>query len=146
MIFKLAWSPDGKRLAAASADRLVIVWDAATGQRLATLRGHNDYVAAVVWSPDGTRLASAGLDNSVRVWDPQTGEETLVLRGSAGFFNDVSWHPDGTRLAAACSDGSIWICDATRGFRARYVTKGLAVHRPTGRFGNGTWRRPPLVR
>jgi hypothetical protein len=89
------------------------------------MRGHNDYVQAVVWSPDGTRLASAGLDNSVRVWDPRTGEETIVLRGNAGFFNDVSWHLDGAQLAAACSDGLLWIWDATRGFERDTTAKAL---------------------
>jgi hypothetical protein len=102
-----------------------MAWDVATGQRIATMRGHNDYVQAVVWSPDGTRLASAGLDNSVRVWDPRTGEETIVLRGNAGFFNDVSWHPDGTQLAAACSDGLLWIWDATRGFERDTTPRAL---------------------
>jgi WD40 repeat protein len=90
--------------------------DAETGQKLSTMRGHNDNVEAVVWSPDGTRLASASLDNSVRVWDPRTGEETLALRGDVGSFYDLSWNPDGARLAAACSDGQIWIWDATPGF------------------------------
>jgi WD40 repeat protein len=116
----VAWSPDGKRLASVlytSGDHLVVVWDAGTGQRLSTMRGHNDNVDAIVWSPDGKRVASASLDNSVRIWDPVTGEETFVLRGNAGMFYDVSWNPDGAQLAAACSDGQIWIWDATPGFK-----------------------------
>ncbi len=116
----VAWSPDGKRLASASSasvGRVVIAWDAATGQQLSTMRGHNDNVDAIAWSPDGKRLASASLDNSVRVWDPVTGEETIVLRGNAAMFYGVSWHPDGAQLAAASSDGQIWIWDATLGFK-----------------------------
>ena len=57
---------------------LVLTWDAATGQKLQTMRGHNDFVEAVRWSPDGSRLASAGIDNSVRIWDPRTGQEAFV--------------------------------------------------------------------
>jgi WD40 repeat protein len=52
----VAWSPDGKRLASAGPDRLVIAWDAETRQKLSTMRGHSDFVHAVVWSPDGTWL------------------------------------------------------------------------------------------
>jgi hypothetical protein len=124
-VMGLAWSRDGKRLASAHADRLVIAWDARTGQKLWTMRGHTDFVDAVVWSPDGTRLASAGLDDSVRLWDPRTGEETFVLRGNSGRFHDVSWSPDGAQLAAACSDGQIWIWDATRGFERDTTPRAL---------------------
>jgi WD40 repeat protein/serine/threonine protein kinase/tetratricopeptide (TPR) repeat protein len=112
----VAWSADGKRLATGTTDTLVAVWDTDTRQKLATMRGHHDFVDSVAWSPDGTRLVSAGLDNSVRVWDSSTGNETFVLRGNTGMFRDVSWRFDGAQIAAACSDGQIWIWNATRGF------------------------------
>jgi hypothetical protein len=115
-VMGLSWSRDGKRLASAHANRVVITWDAQTGRELWTMRGHTDFVDAVAWSPDGTRLASAGVDDSVRLWDPRTGQEAFVLRGNSGMFHDVAWSPDGAQLAAACSDGHIWLWDATRGF------------------------------
>ncbi|MGH7173043.1 MAG: tetratricopeptide repeat protein [Gemmataceae bacterium] len=125
LVLGVAWSPDGKRLASAGADHLVITWDAQTGRKLSTMRGHNDFVDGVVWSPDGTRLASAGYDNSVRVWDPWTGEEAFTLRGNAGMFHYVSWSPDGAQLAAASSDGQIWLWDATRGFERDTTPRAL---------------------
>lgn len=91
-------------------------WDAATGQKLQTMRGHNDFVDGVKWSLDGSRLASAGIDNAVRIWDPRSGQEAFVLRGRAGMFHDLSWSSDGAQLAAACSDRQIWVWDARRGF------------------------------
>jgi WD40 repeat protein len=67
-VLAVAWSPDGRRLASASSDQTVRLWDAATGQPLATLTGHTSYVLAVAWSPDGRRLASASSDMTVRLW------------------------------------------------------------------------------
>jgi tetratricopeptide (TPR) repeat protein len=72
----VAYSPDGRRLATASVDQTVRLWDAATGQELLALKGHTDRVNAVAFSPDGRRLASAAggepsRDRTVRVWETE---------------------------------------------------------------------------
>src|SRR5271154_6590575 len=56
VVTSVAFSPDGTRLASASCDNTVKLWDAAVGQELLTLKGHTDYVYSVAFSPDGKRL------------------------------------------------------------------------------------------
>jgi WD40 repeat protein len=65
----LCFNPDGRRLATASHDRTVKLWDAATGQEILTLKGHAGEVAALAFSRDGLHLASAGMDHMIRIWD-----------------------------------------------------------------------------
>src|SRR5437899_1787434 len=71
----LAFSPDGRYLATPSAEKDIKVWDAATGQEVATLHGHDRRVLRLAFSPDGRRLASTSEDTKVKVWDTTTWRE-----------------------------------------------------------------------
>ena len=62
-------------------DNTVRVWDAASGEELLVLRGHEGPVHAAAFSPDGARIVSGSDDRTVRVWDAASGAELLVLRG-----------------------------------------------------------------
>jgi WD40 repeat protein len=91
------WSPDSTRLATASFDKTVRVWDFETGETLIVFTGHAAGVFDVDWSPDGTRLVSGDTAGNVLVWDAETGEEVnrYNVGGSIVF---LEWSPDGTRV------------------------------------------------
>ncbi len=74
----VAFSPDGKRLAAGSADRTIRFFDPASGKAGRVLRQHADWVQSVAFSPDGTRLVSASRDRTARIFAAASGalEET----------------------------------------------------------------------
>ena len=68
-VLDLALSSDGSRLATASWDQSIKLWDTNSGQELLTLRGHSGPVFRVKFSPDGNQLASCSGDGTVRFWD-----------------------------------------------------------------------------
>jgi WD40 repeat protein len=89
----------GSRLASASQDRTVKVWDAECGRLLHTLTGHADGVAAVAFSPDAGLLASASDDRTVRVWELCTATESLRLEHRDPVAA-VAFAPGGEQLAS----------------------------------------------
>jgi WD40 repeat protein len=109
----VAFSPDGTRVATASADGSARVFEAATGAELARL-DHGNAVTAVAFSPDGTRVATASDDRSARVFEAATGAELARLdHGNA--VAAVAFSPDGTRVATASADLSARVFEAATG-------------------------------
>jgi WD40 repeat protein len=104
-IWGLAFSPDGRRLAATSQEGSVQVWDLATGQVVLNLIGHEGETVTVAYSSDGQRLATSGRDGTVRVWEAGTGQSLLVLEPGLGGLTGAAFDPTGTRLAVSGDNG-----------------------------------------
>ena len=91
----MAFSPDGKRLASASGDQTVKVWDATSGQEMLTLKGHTDAVMSVAFSPDGKRLASASFGSDGEgVGRHERSGDAHVERAHRWVYS-VAFSPDG---------------------------------------------------
>ena len=54
---------------AASYDETAKLWDSVTGQILATLQGHTNYINSIAFSPDGTKIGTASFDRTAKIWD-----------------------------------------------------------------------------
>ncbi|MBV9710857.1 MAG: protein kinase [Ktedonobacteraceae bacterium] len=114
-VTSLAWSPDGKRIASASDDRLVNICNSTTGTTLQTYRGHSAEVYAIAWSPNGKYIASAGADKTVQVWDANTGNMLLTYNGHSGSVTSVSWSSDSRLIASGSEDKTVQVWNATTG-------------------------------
>jgi WD40 repeat protein len=105
-------SPDGRTLATAGSEKMVRLWDLATGWRVGGPAGHAQEVRWVGFGPDGRTLASAGTDNLVRVWDLAAGQEKRRLAGHENWVVSGAWRADGRLLVTAgVYDGTVRLWD-----------------------------------
>lgn len=98
----VAVSPDAHRIATASHDKTVRIWDAACGAALSTLAGFDTAVLALAFRPDGKHLAAAASGHSLRVFDTASGATQLAVKGKGRGIAAVAYHPAGG-LPASCS-------------------------------------------
>ena len=111
----VSFSPDGKLLVSASADKTLKLWDASTGKEIKTLTGHTNGVNGISFSPDGKLLASASRDKTLKLWNTSTGKEVKTLTGHTDEVIAVSFSPDSKFLASASDGGIIKLWDASTG-------------------------------
>jgi transcriptional regulator with XRE-family HTH domain len=117
----VAFSPDGKLLAAADADGYVQLWSPATRQAVGALltdAGPRGGVNGVAFSPDGKLLAAADADGTVRVWSLATGQVPRAPRVTftvTGGVNGVAFSPVGKLLATADADGTLRLWNPATG-------------------------------
>lgn len=113
-VTSVAFSPDGRTVAAGSLNDTVILWDVATRKELTRI-DRNELVA---FSPDGKLLATAGgraYDSEARLWDTGTYKEIAKVEDLKHDVKTISFLAGGNTLALACSNGSIVLWDvATR--------------------------------
>jgi WD40 repeat protein len=122
IVYSAAYSPDGARIATASDDKTLRIWDARTGLALAEYPSFGGFVPLAVYSPDGHQIATSAGDMTARILDARTGALQLTLTGHSGDVNDVAYSPDGRRIVTASSDHTARIWDARSGASLAVLT------------------------
>jgi WD40 repeat protein len=105
-IFTVTHSPDESRLASASADGTVRIWDLATDTCLHLLP-HPHWVIRTLFSPDGRYLIVSGMSATIYVWDTISGELIKTLDGHLDWVWSIAISADGHTLFSTGEDRTI---------------------------------------
>ncbi|RKK65198.1 hypothetical protein BFJ69_g16501 [Fusarium oxysporum] len=114
-VMSVVFSHDSKKVASASDDNTIRIWDAETGECERELKGHSDKVTSVVFSHDSKKVASGSWDKTIQIWNAETGECEQELKGHSDLVRSVVFSHDSKKVASASDDNTIRIWDAETG-------------------------------
>ncbi len=107
LAYSLAYSPDGKTIAAGS-KRWLRLWDAGSGALIRTFDDARE-IGGLGFAPDGKLLGSVSEDGTATIWNISTGAKVHQLSVSRRPLRSVAFSPDGTAVAVSGWDGRIYV-------------------------------------
>jgi WD40 repeat protein len=127
-VWSVAFSPDGKKAAAASRNGTILVWDV-NGKLLCTckadflgINGHKNGVYALAFSPNSQQLVSGSYDFTVRLWSVATGTQVRCFKGHTDYVWSVAYSADGRYVlsSAGCQlNGAGMLLPGTKDYTIR---------------------------
>ncbi len=124
--YALAWSPDGKKVAAGDGHS-VTGWDAATGKVVFHL-AQDDLVLSLAWSPDGQRLVDGNWDGKIHIWNIAGSRIEHTITSGTSAVRAIAWSPDSARVASGDEAGNFHVWNAGTGASITSQSLNVGIH------------------
>ena len=122
-IYSAVFSYDDMHIVTICVDHMARLWNTATGECEAELKGHSDRVNSAIFSSDGTHIVSASDDHTARIWNTATKECEAELKGHLDRVNSAVFSSDGAHIVSASYDHTVRIWNMATG-ECEAVLKG----------------------
>jgi len=106
-VYCVAWSPNGRWLAAGCARNRAALWDMQTGAEAGALRWNVGSAWSLAFTPDSATLASGLSDGQIFLWNLADRTVSQVLKGHRARVKSLSFSKDGNLLVSSSEDGTV---------------------------------------
>ena len=114
-VIRLALSLDGRKIASASSDGMICLWNGETGDQECTTQEHQVDVTSLMFSRKTTYLVSASIDHTAIVWDVDSSRGKITpkyrLKGHSDWVRDVTMSANECLVATASDDRTVRVWD-----------------------------------
>lgn len=107
----LVFSLDGKKIASASGDGQICLWDGDSGSLYGSLGAHDLDVTSLMFSEQGDTLVSASSDGTVGIWDTEAKMLKSRLTGHDDWVRCAAISPSGQLVASGSDDRTVRVWD-----------------------------------
>jgi len=114
-VYSVAYSPDGKKIAAGIGNQFIRLWKGESGELLHSIDSQGKRIYSVAFSPDGRVLFSGAEEGAMGAWDSVSGKELLSPDGHEEDVISISVSPDGNRIVSGSKDKTLRIWDTKSG-------------------------------
>lgn len=157
---RLAFSPDGAKLAAGMSDGRIRLWNVKAGTKIQMAGTHTSGILALSFSKDGAGLTSISFDRSVIQHEASSGKTSRSYSLEGHYrFSSVQFSPDNKLAAAGQSCGGVIVLDIALRKSIRTFPRGPVTFSPDGKtlatggeensiilWDTSTWKQKMILR
>jgi WD40 repeat protein/mono/diheme cytochrome c family protein len=146
-ILAMAINKEGTKLASGGTDRIIRVFDIASGKLEHAVENHADWILGLAFTPDSKALVTGSRDKTAKLWDLSSKESLATFPDHQNIVNNVAITPDGIFGISAGEDGSVRVWQATDKSKAiGKVAKNMTGHgKAVFRLANHADAKKPMI-